>query len=85
MRKKRISLEHPIVLIVWNDAESIDDWTEGHLLDCGVTEVHSVGFLLSEDPEAVTLALNHDTKNKSYSCVMKIPIGMILEQRIIKK
>lgn len=85
MKKKRIVLEHPIVLVVWNDAESIDGWTEGHLLDCGVTVVHSVGFLLTEDSEAVTLALNHDTKNKSYSCVIKIPNGMIIEQRIIKK
>lgn len=85
MRKKRIVLEHPIVLIRWTDAESIDGWTEGHLLDCGVAEIHSVGFLLQEDSQAVTLALNHDTKNRSYSCVMKIPIGMIIEQRIVKK
>lgn len=82
---KRIKLEYPVCLILWDDAESVDGWTESHLIDHGVTRVQSVGFMLSENPEAVTLALNYDTKNQSYSCIMKIPTGMIVEKRIIKK
>lgn len=77
--------KHPIVQIVWTDAESIDSWTEGHALDHKITEVYSVGYLINSDKEAVTLALNHDVKNDSYSCIMKIPMGMITQKKTLRK
>lgn len=77
--------KHPIVYIVWHDAESIDSWTEGHLVDTGIAVVNSVGFLINSDKEAITLALNHDIKNNSYSCIIKIPNGMIISKKTLRK
>lgn len=73
-----------IVLIEWNDAESLDSWTPTNEIDHGAALVKSVGWLLNDGKKTVTLALNHDTKNGAYSCIIKIPKGMIKSKRIIK-
>lgn len=70
-----------IYLIHWNDAESIDDWTELSQIDHEAALIKSIGWLINENKKTVTLALNHDTKNGSYSCLIKIPKGMISLKR----
>lgn len=81
---KNTKRKHKILLVTWLDAESIDGWTEGDQIDHEIAPVVSIGFLLKEDPESITLALNHDTKNDSYSCIMKIPAGMIVNRKIVR-
>ena len=72
-----------MVFVVWIDAESIDEWTERHEIDAIEPEVHSAGFLVSEDKNLLTIAVNHDTKNDSFSCIIKIPQGMIRFKKFI--
>lgn len=81
---KNSKRKHKIVLIEWNDAESIDAWTFENELDHEIAPAESVGWLLNESNESVTLALNHDIKNGSYSCIMKIPKGMIVSRKILR-
>ena len=71
-------------MVTWLDAESIDSWTEGHEIDHTIAPVMSIGWVLNDSFEGLTLALNHDTKNDSYSCIMKIPRGMIVTEKVIK-
>jgi hypothetical protein len=73
-----------IVLIEWIDAESEDSWTFSPDIDHGCALIKSVGWLINESKKTVTLALNHDTKNSAYSCIIKIPKGMIKSKKIIK-
>lgn len=72
------------VLIEWLDAESIDDWTPAPEIDHTVATVYTVGWLVAESLETVTVALNHDKKNEAHSCIMKIPKGMIVQMRVVK-
>lgn len=73
-----------IVLIEWIDAESIDEWTYSPDIDHGCALIKTVGWLLKESKKSVTIALNHDTKNESWSCLIKIPTGMIKSKKVIK-
>lgn len=81
---KNTKVSHPIVLVLWNDAESIDAWTHSSEVDCGTTTVESVGFLINEDEKALTLALNYDSGNDCYSCIIKVPTGMISKKIKLK-
>jgi hypothetical protein len=73
-----------MVLIEWKDAESADSWTPANEIDHDYALIKSVGWLINENKKTVTLALNHDTKNEAYSCILKIPKGMIKSRKIIK-
>lgn len=77
--------KHPIVLVIWTDAESVDAWTHSNDLDHTITPIESVGWLIADTAESVTLALNHDTKNGNYSCIMKIPKGMVNSRKTLRK
>lgn len=72
------SLKHKPVLVIWQDAASIDEWgSEADAASEVCPLIHSVGLLISKDSEKITLALNHDTATDSISCVMLIPSGMV--------
>ena len=73
-----MSLE--IYLVKWVDAESIDEWTSQSDIDHDLPMIESVGFLVKKTKALVTLALNYDTANDSFSCIMKIPTGMIQKE-----
>lgn len=77
-------LKHHCYLVEWIDAESIDEWTFNADVDHSIAPVKSIGWLIFESHESVTLALNWDTKNEAYSCMMKIPRGMIVKIKKLK-
>lgn len=72
-----------MILIEWTDAESIDEWTQKSEIDHGSALIKSVGWILNENKKTVTLALNYDTKNDAYSCIIKLPIKMITKRSIL--
>jgi len=82
--EKSTRSKYKMALVEWQDAESVDDWTSEDEIDHSIAPVFSVGWLLKEDFEAITLALNHDRKNDSFSCIMKIPTGMVISKKILK-
>jgi len=83
-KPKALKPSHPIVLVEWVDAESIDAWTSLDDVDHDIAPCLSVGFMVSKTKASVTLVLNHDQKNDNASCIMKIPTGMIVRMKILK-
>jgi hypothetical protein len=72
-----------LVSVSWIDAESVDDWTFfGEVCD-ELPPVITVGLVIKQTKEIIIIACNHDTKNDSYSCIMKIPIGMVTEIKLL--
>jgi hypothetical protein len=71
-------------LVKWLDAESIDAWTEKDQVDHSLAPIVSIGWVIQQGDESLTIALNHDEKNESFSCMMKIPKGMVLSVQSIK-
>ena len=69
------------VFVEWMDAESIDAWTSLSEVDHTLAAVHTIGYLIAETEDSITVASNLDTKNESASCIMKIPMGMIIDIR----
>lgn len=66
------------VLVIWEDACSIDEWIDPvEVSNDSLPLIHSVGFLIEKDSQRTTLALNHNTDSNDISCVMIIPNGMI--------
>lgn len=73
-----------IMLIEWVDAESIDAWTEIDNLSQTLPTIKTVGFIVKQTKDLLTIALNYDADNQSVSCVMKIPNQWIKSKRLIK-
>ena len=70
----------PLVLVVWDDAFSVDEWTPiEEIIDETSAVVRSAGFLIKETDKYLILALNHDTTNDNLSCVVFIPTKMVKE------
>jgi hypothetical protein len=66
------------VFVIWEDAYSIDHWTDREEIEKNQsTIVHSAGFLIESNNDRIILALNHDTSNDCLSCIMVIPKDMI--------
>lgn len=78
MEKEETTLGLVPVFVIWDDAFSIDEWSSlQELKEAKGTLVHSVGFLVQRTEEYVVLALNHDTSNEAFSCIMYIPTNMV--------
>ena len=79
-KKKKLDIASGLkpVFVVWEDAMSIDEWSDSdELLIHECATIYSVGFQLEYDDKRMVLALNHDPSDGSSSCVMYIPRGMI--------
>lgn len=85
MRKKRVLEKcHPMVVVVWKDAQSLDEWTDKKDLSLTPPTIVSCGFVIADTNTELTLSLNHDVDNNSYSCMITIPRQMVLSVFKIK-
>lgn len=66
--------------ILWEDAASKDAWVEADDFETSCPLIESMGFLVEENENAVSLALNNDQENKSFSCIIVIPKGTIISR-----
>ena len=66
--------------ITWKDAVSEDPWCHRSEITPHFHTIESVGFLVDESDDVVTLALNHDQDGDNLSCVMHIPKVMIIHR-----
>jgi len=73
-----------LLFVKWLDAFSQDDWTPAAEAKIKPCEIHTVGICVEHTAEHLTLALNHDTFNDNYSCIMTVPVGMITEVKKLK-
>lgn len=73
-----------LIFVKWIDAMSVDAWTPREDLKPELGEIHSVGIIVAEDSKTLTLALNFDITNDSFSCVMNIPKRCIFFRSSVK-
>lgn len=73
-----------LVCVSWIDAESVDEWTFLADMCDDLPPVLTVGLVVSHTKTLIIVACNHDTKNNSYSCIIKIPTGMIQKVKLLK-
>lgn len=66
------------VIVFWKDAFSVDEWSDYQEIEPSFQVIESCGFVVKESDEVLTLGLNHDITEGSWSCIMHIPKGMII-------
>jgi hypothetical protein len=86
MIRRRPKLEPgDFVYVEWDDAYSLDEWTEKDKVQSDQPYlIKSVGILVEQNDNKIILALNHDTESDAVSCVMTIPFGMVKTLRKLK-
>lgn len=82
--KKKKMLQGSIAIVEWVDACSQDEWKPSSEIDLAPEYIVSCGIVFEHTDEKITLALNHDPTNDSFSCLMTIPTGMIVKLKEIK-
>jgi hypothetical protein len=83
-KNKKHLLRGDLAIVEWYDACSQDEWKESGEIDLSPEPVVSAGIVFEHNEEKITLALNHDCSNDSYSCLITIPIGMVSSIRKIR-
>lgn len=80
------SLDYPIVQVIWYDAESHDEWEDiSDINGRKIKPIHTVGYLIEDHAEHITLAMNLDETNEKISMVMVIPNFWIEELSYLEK
>ncbi len=77
MKKKFVRIE-------WEDAVSIDAWTERSEIIPALHLIETVGILVDETDDVVTVALNHDASGDSFSCIINIPKPWIRSRKTVR-
>jgi len=79
-----------LVLVEWEDADEVAGWfsvDEGHKSAAGTdpkpTIVHSVGFVIQETSERITLVSS--IVKGGFGAILRIPNGMIRSVRLLRK
>jgi hypothetical protein len=77
-----------IVKVEWKDARSIDGWCEERDFEENLSLIHSAGYLVKENAEAIFVsacaAIDLEDGN-SYACTIVIPKQMIVSIETISK
>ncbi len=83
MAKAKFKDTRELVWIEWLDAVSTDEWTavEDVSSECHVIE--TVGWIVAETPETITLAPNHDRISDNVACYIAIPKAWIQDRKAL--
>lgn len=73
-----------LVYCLWKDAVSIDPWTHVDEIEPTYHLITTVGSLIKESEESVTIGLNHDMNSDNWSCFIHIPRSMIVDFHFVK-
>lgn len=73
-----------VVRVTWKDATSVDEWTSAEEISPECHTIETVGILVAESEEILTVALNHDVSGNSYSCYINIPKAWIVSRRKLR-
>ena len=75
----------PIVLLTWNDSESLGGWvSELECSNMSVAGCFTVGFLVEESDFVVVVSASHDLKNGNFESPIAIPKFAIDEIRYLE-
>ncbi len=75
----------PIVLLTWNDSESLSGWvSELECRNMSVTGCRTVGLLVHQNDDVVIVSASHDEKNGNFESPIAIPKIVIDEIRYLE-
>jgi len=77
-------MKYPLVLVIWDDAVSGHGWEAIQDIDSKPHEIHTVGYMVKQTKEAVTLVMSLDHENDYQNCTFVVPKGMIKEIKKLK-
>ena len=66
-------VEYPMVKITWVDAVSADDWEDTAHIAKSCPEITTLGYLIFENDEVLSVAMQLDPTNEKHSMSMTIP------------
>ena len=66
-------ISYPIVQVIWIDAESSDMWEDIEDIKRSCKPIRTVGYLIEDEEEHISVAMQLDLENKNCSMVMTIP------------
>ena len=77
---------YPVVVCVWDDAESDSDWVQEPIHPLEGTAMLTMGFLVRDEPNYILVADSYEMKegSKLISNTTKIPRAKIKELRHVK-
>lgn len=76
---------HKIIYIEWQDAVGADGWSRMTNIEKeGLAVIKTVGFLLKETKEAVTVLHSVDISNNQSGAWMVIPKAQIKKRKFLK-
>ena len=77
MKKLNFDIEY----LEWFDATSVDEWTDVYeIMEKPAHTIKTCGYVINEDADTITMALNYDPEGEVVSCVMYIPKGLITKR-----
>ena len=76
--------KHKIVYLRWLDSVFRDGWHGALDKGDGLSEIHTVGYLVYEDKKYIQLAHSNFIGRDEFGGGLSIPKAVILERRVIK-
>lgn len=73
-----------IIKIEWLDATSVDDWQATKDIKPELSHIITIGHLVLETPNIITVALSYDKTNECVSNFIHIPKAWIKSKKLIK-
>lgn len=83
MASRRKKYPYPLVEVYWTDAETDSGWEHPGEKNPTVPLVVTVGFLVNETDQLVSIA-STTGEDRAHNSRIQIPKGMIKEMRILK-
>lgn len=74
-------MTYAIEYILWKDAVSEDAWKNIDEIDSHYHPIETVGIVVRETAEVITVSLNHDISSNNFSCTIHIPQAMIIHRQ----
>lgn len=72
------------IYIEWKDAESQNEWTSADDITDHLPLIKTFGLFIKKTSNCYLVALNHDSENQNYSCIMKIPKMWVTTVRFVE-
>ena len=74
-------MTYAIEYILWKDAVSEDAWKNIDEIDSHYHPIETVGIVVRETNEVISVSLNHDISSNNFSCTIHIPQAMIIHRQ----
>jgi hypothetical protein len=70
--------------VEWRDAASTDEWTKLVDIDHELSSITTVGILIGETDETLTIGLSYDHDSESFSNFIRIPKAWIKSRKKLR-